>query len=300
MPGWGLTVLLPQAVGIRRAREMSITGNFVDAPTALAWGLVNHVVAHDELLPFARQLAADVAGVPSDGVRRMLQTYAETADVTLAEGWEIEGQVSRELARRRPRQRRGRSPPPGHRRPRPHPALSGSAPGSASLAHGQRAPRRGRSRATQCGEGRDDGCGGPRSRSAAPSRTPGPNGQCPNPRGAPAPDGQPPTPGVTGTRRAAMPLGCASTVRATTRPQGCNRRPNGQTTPGVRQHPTGNHPPLRVDRHPTGGHTRRACANTRRAATDPWGERHPTVRSTRGEGTQRAPRAASAAPCHRV
>jgi len=96
MPGWGLTVLLPQAVGIRRAREMSITGNFVDAPTALAWGLVNHVVAHDELLPFARQLAADVVGVPRDGVRRMLQTYDETADVTLAEGWRIEATVSRE------------------------------------------------------------------------------------------------------------------------------------------------------------------------------------------------------------
>jgi enoyl-CoA hydratase len=96
MPGWGLTVLLPQAVGIRRAREMSITGNFVDTPTALAWGLVNHVVPHDELLPFARQLALDVTGVPRDGVRRMLQTYHETADVTLAEGWAIEGRVSRE------------------------------------------------------------------------------------------------------------------------------------------------------------------------------------------------------------
>src|SRR5690606_468113 len=51
MPGWGLTVLLPQAVGVRRARELSATGNFLDARTALAWGLVNHVVAHHELLP---------------------------------------------------------------------------------------------------------------------------------------------------------------------------------------------------------------------------------------------------------
>ena len=32
---------------------MSATGNFVDAATALAWGLVNHVVPHDELLPTA-------------------------------------------------------------------------------------------------------------------------------------------------------------------------------------------------------------------------------------------------------
>ncbi len=53
MPGWGLTVLLAEAIGQRRAREMSVTGNFVDAPTALGWGLVNHVVPHEELLPFA-------------------------------------------------------------------------------------------------------------------------------------------------------------------------------------------------------------------------------------------------------
>ena len=38
MPGWGLTVLLPQAIGVRRAREMSFTGNFLDADEALQWG----------------------------------------------------------------------------------------------------------------------------------------------------------------------------------------------------------------------------------------------------------------------
>ena len=51
MPGWGLTVLLPQAIGVRRAREMSFTGNFLSAEEALQFGLVNHVVAHDELMP---------------------------------------------------------------------------------------------------------------------------------------------------------------------------------------------------------------------------------------------------------
>jgi enoyl-CoA hydratase len=58
MPGWGLTVLLPQAIGIRRAREMSFTGNFMLADEALAFGLVNHVVPHADLIPFTRQLAA--------------------------------------------------------------------------------------------------------------------------------------------------------------------------------------------------------------------------------------------------
>ena len=54
MPGWGLTVLLPQAIGVRRAREMSFTGNFMSADEALQRGLVNHVVPHAELIPFTR------------------------------------------------------------------------------------------------------------------------------------------------------------------------------------------------------------------------------------------------------
>jgi enoyl-CoA hydratase len=77
MPGWGLTVLLAEAIGQRRAREMSVTGNFVDASIALAWGLVNHVVPHDELIPFARQLALDVASNDAAGVRNVLATYRE-------------------------------------------------------------------------------------------------------------------------------------------------------------------------------------------------------------------------------
>src|SRR3954447_26153667 len=68
MPGWGLTVLLAQRIGIGRAKEMSITGNYVDAATALAWGLVNHVVPHDELLPFCKQLAADAVSNDQRGV----------------------------------------------------------------------------------------------------------------------------------------------------------------------------------------------------------------------------------------
>src|SRR5947208_10016413 len=61
VPRWGLTALLPRAVGIRKAREMSITGNFVGAEEALRIGLVNHVVPHDELLPTTRMLAGQIA-----------------------------------------------------------------------------------------------------------------------------------------------------------------------------------------------------------------------------------------------
>ena len=96
MPGWGLTVLLPEAIGVRRAKEMSTTGNFVDAETALTWGLVNHVVAHEELLPFCRQLGHDIASIDPKPVRRMLQTYDEGALRDGAGAWALEDEVAGE------------------------------------------------------------------------------------------------------------------------------------------------------------------------------------------------------------
>ena len=44
VPGWGLSQRLPRLIGINRAKELSLTGNFLDAQTAYAWGLVNRVV----------------------------------------------------------------------------------------------------------------------------------------------------------------------------------------------------------------------------------------------------------------
>ena len=88
MPGWGLTVLLSQAIGVRRAREMSFTGNFLSAEDALQWGLVNRVVAHDDLIPTTRQLALDIIGNDQPGVRQIRSTYA--AINRDQAGWEIE------------------------------------------------------------------------------------------------------------------------------------------------------------------------------------------------------------------
>jgi len=93
MPGWGLTVLLPQAIGVRRAREMSFTGNFVDADEALRLGLVNHVVAHDDLLPFCRRLAADIVGNDQPGIRQLKATYH--AIVHDDDAWETEARDGR-------------------------------------------------------------------------------------------------------------------------------------------------------------------------------------------------------------
>jgi enoyl-CoA hydratase len=89
-PLWGLTVTLPEAIGIRRAREMSATGNFVDADQALQWGLVNHVVEHHQLLPFSRRLAADISSSDRRAVDAILATYEETSRVAGADARQVE------------------------------------------------------------------------------------------------------------------------------------------------------------------------------------------------------------------
>jgi enoyl-CoA hydratase len=67
---------------------MSITGGFVDANEALRIGLVNHVVAHDELVPFALGLAARI---PSNtAVTEMLSLYDRGQDLTLAGALSLE------------------------------------------------------------------------------------------------------------------------------------------------------------------------------------------------------------------
>ena len=101
MPGWGLTALLPEAIGERRAREMSVTGNYLDARTAAEWGLVNHVVAHDELLPFCHGLAADIVSNDRDGVRQMLDTYQQVAGRTPDDPRSIEATISARWMRER-------------------------------------------------------------------------------------------------------------------------------------------------------------------------------------------------------
>lgn len=98
MPGWGLTPLLTDAVGRTRAREISLTGNFVSAEQALQWGLVNRVVAHEELMPTVLGLAGDIAGNDQVGVRRMLATYAEQEHASLEPAWQLETEASRAFA----------------------------------------------------------------------------------------------------------------------------------------------------------------------------------------------------------
>jgi enoyl-CoA hydratase len=89
-PGWGLSQKLSRCIGPYRAKELSLTGNFLDARTAYEWGLVNRVVPPQELMPAALKLAREMADIEAD----MLVTYKAMIDdgyaLSMGEGLELE------------------------------------------------------------------------------------------------------------------------------------------------------------------------------------------------------------------
>jgi enoyl-CoA hydratase len=91
-PGWGLSVLLPEAVGIRRARQLMFTCMPITAATALTWGLVNEVVAHDDLLSTAHELALGIVGQDPRAIASLNTNFAAQAGVRQSAAWRFEDQ----------------------------------------------------------------------------------------------------------------------------------------------------------------------------------------------------------------
>ena len=90
MPGGGLTVLLPRRVGMGKALQMALTGSVVDAQSALACGLVDRVVPHEELLPTALALAAAMAERDPETLRYLVETFRQVAGMPELAGREHE------------------------------------------------------------------------------------------------------------------------------------------------------------------------------------------------------------------
>jgi len=99
-PGWGMTQLLQQAVGRRRARQMSFTCQFVPAKIACEWGLVNEVTTPENLLPRSLEIAASISALRPEMVATMkrLIDYRDTA--TLADAFSHERQGFQEFVKK--------------------------------------------------------------------------------------------------------------------------------------------------------------------------------------------------------
>jgi enoyl-CoA hydratase len=119
MPGWGLSQKLSRLLGIYRAKEISLTGNFVLAAQALEWGLVNRVVSPEELLPTCRALGRDMLSCDPVVMRAYKRVIDDGFDENYAVGRRIERDANRAHSenvtpesiegRRRGIQERGRS-----------------------------------------------------------------------------------------------------------------------------------------------------------------------------------------------
>lgn len=89
-PSWGMTQVLPRLIGLNRARQMSLTGDFVDAATARDWGLVTEVLPEADLMPRARALALRISETDAPTLRRIRDLIGLSADLPLSEGLERE------------------------------------------------------------------------------------------------------------------------------------------------------------------------------------------------------------------
>ncbi|MGV7106608.1 enoyl-CoA hydratase/isomerase family protein [Flavobacterium sp. U410] len=74
IPGYGGTQRLAQLVGKGRAMEMIMTAGMIDANTALAYGLVNHVVAQSELLNLAKGIAEKITKNSSVAIAKAIES----------------------------------------------------------------------------------------------------------------------------------------------------------------------------------------------------------------------------------
>lgn len=118
MPGWGLSQKLSRMIGISRAKELSLTGNFIGAEQAERWGLINRIVGREELVAVCEELAQDMLSVD----QTMLPVYKKLIDdgfgLNFADGLKLETELAKKNAnvsadeieaRRKAVQERGKS-----------------------------------------------------------------------------------------------------------------------------------------------------------------------------------------------
>ena len=91
LPGWGLSQKLGRLIGINRAREASLTGNFIDAETAMAWGLGNKLCPADTLIVDTLAAAQQIAESNPQTISAMRSLMNDGDLLALGDALELEG-----------------------------------------------------------------------------------------------------------------------------------------------------------------------------------------------------------------
>src|SRR5262249_10329296 len=82
VPEAASSLLLPRLFGHQRAAELLLLGTVIDAATAAAWGMINHVVEDDRLAEEGVALAHKVAAQPAGALRATKQLLRSETGVT--------------------------------------------------------------------------------------------------------------------------------------------------------------------------------------------------------------------------
>jgi enoyl-CoA hydratase len=90
IPGDGGTQRLPRLVGLGRAMEMILTGDFIDAQEACRIGLVNRVVPPEKLMSAAMELAQKIASRPPLAVRYAKEAVNRSQEGATGSGFALE------------------------------------------------------------------------------------------------------------------------------------------------------------------------------------------------------------------
>jgi enoyl-CoA hydratase/carnithine racemase len=97
MPGSGGTQRLPRLIGLARAKELILLGEFIDAETALRFGLVNRVVPRGRAEPAARELAETLVSRGPVAVREAKGVLNTTLDGSFKTGQNQELEASKRV-----------------------------------------------------------------------------------------------------------------------------------------------------------------------------------------------------------
>ena len=101
LPGLGSTYLLPRLVGAARARELVLTAGVIEAAEGADMGLINRVVAPDELMTTAREMAAAMADCKPAVLTAAKGLLLSGESEAVAEAMRREQQASGDLRKRR-------------------------------------------------------------------------------------------------------------------------------------------------------------------------------------------------------
>jgi enoyl-CoA hydratase len=99
IPGWGGSQRLTRTIGLRRALDLMYSARWIDAPTALQWGLVNYLAPAVRLRDYARAYARQLAMRSRPGLAavKRLGRHAADAGHSLSQGLRLEQQEATDI-----------------------------------------------------------------------------------------------------------------------------------------------------------------------------------------------------------